>query len=126
MKRSVTPPEVTFADIDPLQDYYNDGCGNEYSVARLVDEAKALKPFDCPIAALDLSGEIWRGCDMFTLAFHCKKVVEADLKYPIILDWRGNVADGRHRIIKALIEGKRTVKAVRLTWRVAPDRKVEE
>lgn len=119
-------PKITFAEIEPLQDYYNDGCGNEYSVARLIDEAKDLKPFDCPIAALDLSHEIWAGCDIFTLAFHCKKVQEADLKYPIILDWRGAVADGRHRIIKALIEGRKTIKAVRITWKVQPDRRDEQ
>jgi len=120
---SASAPKITFADAEPLQDYYRDREGNLYSVARLIDDAKDLKPFDLPIAAIDLSDNIWEDCDMFSLAFHCKKVQEADLKYPVILDWRGCVADGQHRIIKALIEGKKTIKAVRITWRVQPDRK---
>lgn len=116
------PPIIKFRDIDPLQDYYNDGRGNWYSVARLVDEAKDLEPFDLPIAGIDLDSEIWKGCNMFDLAFHVKKVQEADLRKPIILDWNGGIADGRHRIIKALVEGRRTIKAVRITWKITPDR----
>jgi hypothetical protein len=114
------PPKITFAENEPLQDYYRDNKGNMYSVARIIDAAKDLKPFDCPLAALDLSHEIWEDCDMFMLAFHCLKLQHADLSKPIILDWRGGVADGRHRIIKAIMMGKPTIKAVRLTWRLDP------
>jgi hypothetical protein len=115
-------PKLTFRDIDPLQDYYNDGLGNSWSVARLVDAAKDLEPFDMPIAGIDLDAQIWEGSNMFMLAFHVKKVNEADLSSPIILDWNGSVADGRHRIIKAIIQGKRTIKAVRLQHKLEPDR----
>ncbi len=115
-------PKIGFREIDPLQDYYSDVDGNYYSVARLVDEAKNLKSFDVPLAALDLSDEIWQGCNIYTLAFHCKKVNESDLAKPIILDWNGAIADGRHRVIKALINGKKTIKAVRITWKVTPCR----
>jgi hypothetical protein len=69
---------------------------------------------------LDLSGAIWSDCSIFELAWHCNKVVKADLRKPIILDWNGCIADGRHRVIKALIEGKRTIKAVRMTWKPDP------
>lgn len=116
------PPKITFRRTDPLQDYYNDG-SNLYSVARLVDDTSHLEPFDVPIAALNLSDVIWDDCNIYELAFHCKRVMEADLKKPIILDWNGAIADGRHRVIKAIIEGRRTIKAVRITWRVEPDRK---
>jgi hypothetical protein len=114
-------PVIKFRDIDPLQDYYCDGCGNRWSVARLVDAAKDLIPFDLPLAGLDLDMKIWEGCNMLDLAFHVKKVNEADLSKPIILDWNGSIADGRHRIIRALVEGRRTIKAVRLTWKLNPD-----
>jgi len=113
-------PKVTFRDADSLQDYYDDGRGNRWSVARLVDDTKNLKPFDAPLACIDLSGEIWRGCDIYELAFHCKKVMDADLTKPIIIAWDGSIADGRHRIIKALCMGKETIKAVRMTWRPSP------
>lgn len=116
------PPVITFRDNDPLQDYYDDGRGNLFSVARLVDEAKNLDPFDMPIAGIDLDHKIWADSNIFGLAWHVKRVNEADLSKPIILDWNGGVADGRHRIIKALIEGKRTIKAVRLIHAIEPDR----
>ena len=45
---------------------------------------------------------------------------------PIILDWNGCVADGRHRIIKAIVAGKTTIKAKRLTWRMEPDKKADQ
>lgn len=114
-------PKLEFRDIDPLQDYYNDGLGNSWSVARLADAAKDLEPFEMPLAGIDLDTEIWKGCNIFDLAFHVKKVNEADLSMPIILDWNGSIADGRHRIIKAIIQGKRTIKAVRITWKIKPD-----
>ena len=115
------PPKLTFRDTDPLQDYYRNG-DNYWSVARIIDAAKDLEPFDLPIAGLDLSYEIWSGCNIFDLAFHCKRVNDADLSKPIILDWDGVIADGRHRVIKAIIEGRRTIKAVRITWKIDPDR----
>jgi hypothetical protein len=119
------PPKVEFRSIDPLQDYYCDHKGDFYSVARLVDETKKLKAFDVPIASIDLSGIIWNGLTIFQIAFHCHKVKKADLSKPIILDWNGAIADGRHRIIKALIEGKRTIKAVRMHWTIEPDKRAE-
>jgi hypothetical protein len=114
------PPKVEFSKPAPLQDYYRDRDGNLYSVAKLVDDTKSLKPFDAPLATLDLSGAIWSDCNIFELAWHCNKVNNADLKKPIIIDWNGCIADGRHRVIKALIEGRRTIKAVRMTWKPDP------
>lgn len=114
------PPIVKLRDPEPLQDHYNDGTGAYWSVARLIDDAKNLTPFSCPLAALDLTSEIWRDRNMLLLAFHCKKVFDADLSKPIIIAWDGGIADGRHRILKALVHGKRYIKAVRMTWRPEP------
>lgn len=119
------PPKLRFSNNEPLQHYYRDGAGNLYSVARLIDDTKDLKVFNLPLAALDVGDEIWRGCNMFELAAHCKQVFDADLSKPIILDWNGGVADGRHRIIKALMKGNRYVKAVRMQWRPEPCRRAE-
>lgn len=121
MKKRSSPKALKFRDSDPLQDYYING-NNYWSVARLIDEAKDLKPFDIPLAGMDLDGEIWQGCNIYGLAFHVKRVMEADLSKPIILDWNGAIADGRHRLIKALVEGKKTIKAVRITWKMTPCR----
>lgn len=114
------PPIIRMPDNEPLQDRYHDGNGNYWSVARLIDDTKDLKPFSCPLASLDLSHELWKGSNMTMLAYHCKKVQEADLSIPIILDWEGGIADGRHRVIKAILEGRRVIKAVRMQWRPTP------
>lgn len=108
---------VEFNDNSALLGYYNDGTGHLYSVAKLVELTKDLVPFDAPIQAFDLSAEIWRGCSMFELAYHVKLVNDADLSYPIILDWNGGIADGRHRLIKALTLGHSTIKCVRMTYK---------
>jgi hypothetical protein len=113
-------PKIKLPDSEPLQGRFHDGDGNFWSIARLIDDTKGLEPFDCPLSALDLSYEIWKGADIVDLAFHCKKVNEADLSEPIILSWNGAIADGRHRIIKAIIQGKTTIKAVRMHWRPTP------
>lgn len=111
---------LKFGAFEPLSEYYIDTDGNRYCVSRLIEEAKDLPVFDLPLAGLDLSQTIWRESDIFGLAYHCKKVNMANLEYPIILAWDGAVADGRHRIIKALMLGKTTIKAKRLTWRLTP------
>lgn len=53
---TTNPPKVTFRKPDPLQDYYDDGHGDLYSVARLIDDTKDLPVFDVPLAALSLTG----------------------------------------------------------------------
>lgn len=52
---------------------------------------------------------------------HYKRVQQADMSYPIILTPNGSVADGMHRLVKALLEGRLTIQAVRL--RKMPKRK---
>jgi hypothetical protein len=118
-------PKVRLSKPEPLQDYYSDVDGNLYSVAKLIDDTKHLKPFDAPLASIDISGKIWSDENIAGLAWHCKKVVKADLKKPIIFAWDGTIADGRHRVIKAIMQGKKTIKAVRMTWKPAPCRKAE-
>lgn len=125
-KRSRRKPyqPVRFADHTPLEGYYNDGHGNLYSVARLIDMCKDLEPFDAPLQAFDLSAPVWQDYSIFDLAFHVKAVNEADLDYPIILDWNGSIADGRHRLIKALVLGHSTIKCVRMYWKPEADKQI--
>lgn len=108
---------LEFNDDSALLGYYNDGTGHLYNVAKLIELTKDLVPFDAPIQAIDLSGEIWKNCNIFELAYHVKLVNDADLSYPIILDWNGGIADGRHRLIKALVLGHSTIKCVRMTYK---------
>ena len=123
-KRKKPYQPVRFAAHIPLEGYYNDGHGNLYNVARLVDMCKDLEPFDAPLQAFDLSAPIWQNYSIFDLAFHVKAVNDADLDYPIILDWNGSIADGRHRIIKALVLGHSTIKCVRMYWKPEADKQI--
>ncbi len=116
------PPKVRLRDTEPLQDWFQDVHGAQWAVARLVDDAKDLPVFQVPLAALDLTGKIWEGADMRLLAFHVKRCMDADLSYPVLIAWDGSIADGRHRILKAIATGKRTILARRMTWRPDPDR----
>lgn len=120
------PPKVKLREAEPLQDCYQDREGNLYSVARMLDDAKNLPVFEVPVSALSLSDEIWGGCNILALAFHVKKCMDADLSFPILLDWNGDLADGRHRLIKAIATGKRTLLAKRFTWKMDPDRPAEK
>ena len=51
---------------------------------------------------------------------HMKAVNDADLKRPIILDEDGELMDGRHRLMKAMLLGKKTIKAVRFDENPSP------
>ena len=115
-------PVVKLRKAEPLQDYYQDREGNRYSVARLIDDSKDLQVFACPVAALCVGDRIWEEANILDMAYHFKKVMDADLTVPIIIDWNGDIADGRHRLIRAIAEGKRTLPAVRITWKPDPCR----
>lgn len=123
VRRLKAPPVVKLATAEPLQDYFEDGAGNRWSVARLLDDTKNLPVFDVPLAALNLSGRPWDGDNMVWLAFHVRKCMDADLSHPILLSWDGAIADGRHRVLKALALGRATIPARRMHWRPEPCRK---
>lgn len=44
---------------------------------------------------------------------HMKMILEAEMKYPIILDENACVFDGRHRVARALLEEYEEIRAVR-------------
>lgn len=53
-----------------------------------------------------------------------RRILNADLKYPIILSAEGNVMDGMHRILKCYVFGAPTVPAVRFVQTPPPDRTI--
>ncbi len=44
---------------------------------------------------------------------HVKLVRDADLSYPILLNEDGYIIDGRHRLSKAILTGRKTIKSKR-------------
>ena len=94
---------------------------HHWSVPRLFTLAKDLEVMEIPLDHLNIS-YIFRNLSLRELVGHVIAVNEADLAYPIILDEDGDVMDGRHRIMKAIIEGAETIKAVRFEENPSPCR----
>lgn len=55
------------------------------------------------------------------VAQHAKRIMEADLAYPVILAQDGHLMDGGHRIAKAWIMGLTEINAVQFEVDPAPD-----
>lgn len=89
-------------------------CGNlQYEVQSLIKAAENLEEFDLPLAAVNMNHAICNNT-LTSFLYHWKRVEKADLSYPIILDSSGYICDGWHRVAKAILQGKTTIKAKRL------------
>ena len=84
-----------------------------WRVTRLIQISKDLKPFKIPMKGFNSFGLKPRMSDMNDFVDHIKKVNDADLSYPIILDDEGFVMDGRHRVAKSLLNNEKYILAVR-------------
>ena len=85
---------------------------NEWSIARLITLTKNLEVMDIPLKHLNVY-YLYKDLTLRDMVMHMNAVNDADLSYPIILDEDGEVMDGRHRIMKALMNEEKTIKAVR-------------
>jgi len=101
---------------------FTDRRNGVYQVARLIELAKELEPFDVPLRCLCISTPIFDPIENARwLADHVKRVNETNLDYPVIMDADGMIMDGWHRVVKALVEGRDTIKAVRFEKTPSPD-----
>ena len=92
----------------------------------LFAQAKCYEVRDLPLWAVDLTDHPFPADNLSQFIFQCKRVQDCSLNYPIILDDCGQIADGYHRLCKAILEGRETIKAIRLEEMPAPDRIEEE
>ncbi len=96
-------------------------------VDRLVELSSGFTVIDVPLSEIrELDETFWFGiegeaptCRRVTL--HAKLIHETDLSHPVILSQDGRVMDGMHRVCKALIEGRDTIRAVRFDADPQPD-----
>lgn len=93
-----------------------------WDVRDLWSAAKHIAAYDVPLIAVHSGDGVWDGVQdsILTFARHCLLVNKAQLRYPIILDPDGVIADGRHRLVKAMITGKQVIRAKRLSAMPAP------
>lgn len=98
-----------------------------WDVDRLVALARDLPVSDVALASIaEIDTPYWFGAGQDAptvriLVRHMELVHETDPSFPIILDAHGRVMDGMHRVARALLEGRSTIRAVRLAEAVAPD-----
>lgn len=83
-----------------------------WSVPRLFELIKNLKVMDVPVEHLNMYYK-YEKITLREMVMHMKAVNDADLSYPIILDEDGELMDGRHRLMKAMLTGADTIKVVR-------------
>jgi hypothetical protein len=99
-----------------------------WSVPRLWELAKKLPVREISIQefASYLDNDFWfnNGQQPSTraVAAHCRKIIDAKLSFPIILDQEGRLMDGMHRLAKAFLMGRTSVRTVQFTTTPPPDR----
>lgn len=105
---------------------YVDG-NHEWNCLKLIEHSKQFPVFELPLAGIDISRIPWseQMC-IDSFIYHAKRIENTSLKHPIILDDTGCVADGWHRICKAILKGDTTIKAIRLETMPKPDKVYEE
>lgn len=96
-----------------------------WSVARLFELSRELPVMDIPLDHLNVYYR-YSNLTLRNMVMHLKAVLEADLSKPIILDEDGELMDGRHRIMKAILEDNQTIKAVRFEKNPSPCRVKED
>jgi hypothetical protein len=98
-----------------------------FDVCRLIELSKDLpiRMID-PSALAELDEDHWyfQTTDRPTprsIVEHFRLIRVCDLQHPIILDQRGRVMDGMHRVCKAILEGVDRIPAVQFVADPAPD-----
>jgi hypothetical protein len=85
--------------------------GGWWRISDLLDAVKDEPEVEIPLDHLNFGNEsdLWNMKCIYDFAQHMKLVMDANVDYPIILDHRGVILDGRHRMVKALLEGRTTI-----------------
>jgi hypothetical protein len=94
---------------------------HSWSVPRLFELARNLTVMEVPLNHLNLY-YTYEKLTLREMVMHMNAVNDADLDKPIILDEDGELMDGRHRLMKAMMLGHEKIKAVRFDENPSPCR----
>ena len=94
---------------------------HSWSVPRLFELARSLPVMDVPLDHLSVY-YTYEKLTLRELVMHMRAVNDADLGQPIILDEDGELMDGRHRLMKAMLNGEPSIKVVRFDENPSPCR----
>lgn len=92
---------------------------HSWSVARLFELSRDLPVMEVPLDHLNVY-YTYEKLTLRDMVMHFQAVRDSDLSKPIILDEDGELMDGRHRVMKAMLTGLETIKAVRFDENPAP------
>lgn len=95
-----------------------------WSVPRLFELSRDLPVMEIPLDHMHVY-QVYEKLTLREMVMHMKAVQDADLSKPIILDEDGEIMDGRHRLMKAMLLGEATIKAVRFDENPSPDKVTE-
>ena len=92
---------------------------HSWSVPRLFELSRELPVMEVPINHLNVY-YTYTKLTLREMVTHMNAVNDADLNTPIILDEDGELMDGRHRLMKAMLIGSETIKTVRFDTNPSP------
>ena len=131
------PTEINFPGLtnavehwNMRKQYHRRYIGSEthvWDVHKLIRAASDLPHLNVPVEDIAEIDENWWYQEPDALptprsvAHHLLLVHMADLAYPVILCSEGRIMDGMHRVVKALVENRKCVSAVRFPVTPAPD-----
>jgi hypothetical protein len=100
---------------EPFKDEYFCAGNKQYCQKKILEIAKKYKPFKLPLRHIDTCITVWRHvADINSFAWHMKRSIHANLKYPIIMDNQGTIINGWHRMAKALATDQKYILCIRL------------
>lgn len=98
-----------------------------WDVDRLIQLSQNLVVREIPVTSItEIDSPYWFNDErdkptVRNLVDHFRLVQEVDSSYPIILNVDGRVMDGMHRVARALLDGKTTIKVVQFEQQPEPD-----
>ena len=98
-----------------------------WDVDRLIQLSQNLVVREIPVASItEIDSPYWFKDErdkptVKNIVDHFRLVREVDSSYPIILNVDGRVMDGMHRVARALLDGKTTIKVVQFEQQPEPD-----
>jgi hypothetical protein len=94
-----------------------------WDVDRLIELSRDLPVRSVALSSIwELDTAYWAApLTVRDVADHMRLVNDVDPSYPIILAADGRVMDGMHRVVRALLDGRTTIDAVRFEVQPDPD-----
>lgn len=96
---------------DYMDGTYSNGDGKKWSVARLIKLAEDFPVYEVPVFTFPTYFWPWEDdLNLDTFISHVNRVQSADLDIPLLISPSGGIIDGMHRLCKAVLEKKETIK----------------